>query len=124
MANLTVTDRAMERPSDPLRAIPDLDSEPGPRRSNPSRHRPARVSGWWSRALDPVRLVSDSSPWRRAIPALSVAGAYAGVAGTYIVVSSAAVSSAGADAEMWKGLAFVLLTALILGALLHEHRRR
>ena len=125
MAKLTERERAAEQRRHLLPAIPGLDPGSDPRRSDPGLYRPSRWSAWWSRVLDPVPLMSGASRWRRALPALSVAVLYAVVAGLYIVVSSMAVSSVdGADAEIWKGLAFVVLTALLLGALLHEHGRR
>ncbi|HSP28618.1 MAG TPA: hypothetical protein VLN74_08725, partial [Ilumatobacteraceae bacterium] len=125
MAKLTERGRAAERRRDLLPAIPGLDPESDPRRSNTGLYRPSRWSAWWSRVLDPVPLASETSSWRRALPAVSVAVLYAVVAGVYIVVSSVAVSSVdGADAEIWKGLGFVVVTALLLGALLHEHGRR
>lgn len=84
----------------------------------------ARLGGWWSRTFDPVWLDPGAPWWRRHGPALGSAGAYAFLAGTYIVVSSSMVSGGGWNAEILKGLAFVAVTALLLGALLVAYARR
>lgn len=108
-----------------LPSIPGLDPDADARHANPRLYRPRPWRRWWSRVLDPGPLGPDTTPWRRHLPALSVAIVYASIAGAYIIVSSVAVSGAGgAAAEIWKGLGFVLLTAVLLGVLLVEHGRR
>jgi EAL domain-containing protein (putative c-di-GMP-specific phosphodiesterase class I)/PAS domain-containing protein len=75
--------------------------------------------------LDPVQLAPGAGWWHQHGPAVSVAGLYAIVAGSYIVVSSSAVSNAeGAAAEIAKGLGFVVVTAIVLVLVLVEYGRR
>lgn len=75
--------------------------------------------------LDPAGLDPRASRWQRYGPALGVAVAYALVAGAYIVVSSWVVSGdPTSNPEIWKGLAFVAVTAGFLGLLLIEYGRR
>lgn len=74
--------------------------------------------------LDPVQLTPGAGWWHQYGPAISLASLYFVLAGAYIVVSSALVSGGGFNLEIAKGLAFVAVTALLLGALLVEYGRR
>lgn len=126
MSNTTGVGRPSDRRGrSRLPAVPGLDPELDVRHASPRLYRSSRWRSSWSRVLDPVQLAHDAPWWRRYQAALAVSVIYAVLAGIYIVVSSTAVSdSDGANAEIWKGLGFVVLTALLLGVLLAEHGRR
>ena len=123
-ANQTTRRHSRSRaPSLPI--IPGIDPHDDPRLANPRLYRPSRWRAWWSRVLDPVQLTPGAGRWHQYGPAISAAMIYALLAGAYIVVSSSAVAGGdGANAEIWKGLGFVAVTAVLLYALLVEYGRR
>lgn len=105
--------------------IPGLDPADDVRYADARLYRTGRMRAWWSRALDPVQLRPGAGRWHRVAPALCVAGFYAVVAGLYVAVSSWAVADGrSAGIEIAKGLAFVVITAVLLAGLLIEYGRR
>ena len=119
-----IRDAATPRRAVTLPPIPGTDPALDPRSTDPSAYRIGRVRCWWSRALDPVELSASSSrrAWR---PAVVIATLYFALGSLWIVVSSSIVSgSTVTNPEIIKGLGFVAVSALLLGALLLEYGRR
>lgn len=123
---MAVDDRANESLDvrNRLPRIPGVQPVDDPRLGTARLYRPGRFRAWFSRVLDPVQLTPGAGWWHQYGPAVGVAALYAVVAGTYIVVSSTVVSGDGLNTEILKGLAFVAVTAVLLGLLLVEYGRR
>lgn len=107
-----------------LPPIPGMDPALDPRSSDDGVYRTGRIRCWWSRALDPIELSASSSRWAWR-PAVAIATLYFVLGSLWIVASSSLVSaSTSQNLEIVKGLGFVAVTALLLGALLLEYGRR
>ena len=88
------------------------------------RGRSGSVRGWLAKALDPVQLSASSSRWTWR-PAVALATGYIFLGSMWIVTSSSIASGSSIrNPEILKGLAFIAVTGVLLGALLLHYGNR
>jgi len=114
-----------DRLASKLPSIPGIDPLDDPRQDDVGLYRITPLRRLWAWATDPVELVESSG--RRSVRVMAVlVTVYVVLGGAWIVASSSIVAQDGSPqtAEIVKGLGFVVVTGVFLGALLLGYARR
>ena len=106
-----------------LPPIPGVDPSVDPRHDEPHRSSTGPLRVWWSSVLDPAQL-SKSGSWSRR-PAIRLAVLYLVLGLAWIVITTSLASELSvSNVELLKGVGFIVMTAVLLGALLIQYGHR